>query len=263
MLAAAEGRYTHTEGWKPTSRRPVTALPGETPAVDSRYSAEPTAERSRMTLVEHTDLVVVEVARLVDECHIESLAREALLEAARWHDAGKAHPVFQRTMYGSDPDGDSPLLAKTDLRNVRHKREVGEKLVPVRFRHELVSGLLALQQGRSDLVAYLAAAHHGKVRLSIRSLPQEPKPPEPERLFARGVWDGDPIPEVDLGDGITLPATTLDLAYMELGQTDVRGASWLSRMLALRDDPSVGPFRLGLLEAIIKAADERASGGGS
>ena len=54
--------------------------------------------------------------------------------------------------------------------------------------------------------------------------------------------------------------SAIDLSYMELGE-GARGPSWLARMLALRDSPDLGPFRLAFLEAIFKAADERASGG--
>jgi hypothetical protein len=59
----------------------------------------------------------------------------------------------------------------------------------------------------------------------------------------------------------SLPSTTLDLSYMELGEEPGRGPSWLARVLALRDNPDLGLFRLALLEALMKAADERASGG--
>jgi CRISPR-associated endonuclease/helicase Cas3 len=64
---------------------------------------------------------------------------------------------------------------------------------------------------------------------------------------------------VDLGGGLVVPSTTLTLSYMELGDDEVTGASWVSRVLALRDDPNLGPFRLGFLEGLIKCADERAS----
>jgi CRISPR-associated endonuclease/helicase Cas3 len=47
---------------------------------------------------------------------------------------------------------------------------------------------------------------------------------------------------------------------MELGGSDERGPSWLARMLNLRDRDDLGPFRLALMEALLKAADERASG---
>jgi CRISPR-associated endonuclease/helicase Cas3 len=54
------------------------------------------------------------------------------------------------------------------------------------------------------------------------------------------------------------PDTVLDLSYMELGEGP-RGPSWLARMLSLRDDLSLGPFRLAFLEGLLRAADWRAS----
>jgi CRISPR-associated endonuclease/helicase Cas3 len=47
---------------------------------------------------------------------------------------------------------------------------------------------------------------------------------------------------------------------MDLGDGP-RGPSWTARVLALRDRPDLGIFRLAFLEALLKAADERASGG--
>jgi CRISPR-associated endonuclease/helicase Cas3 len=107
-----------------------------------------------------------------------------------------------------------------------------------------------------DLVAYLIAAHHGKVRLSIRSLPEEkPTPPDLDRLFARGIWDRDQLPAVPLGE-LTVAPVTLDLSIMQMGDGP-SGPSWLSRMIALRD--RLGPFRLAYYEALLRVADQNAS----
>jgi len=153
------------------------------------------------------------------------------------------------------------------------------------FRHELASALAVLQRPHAELseqaltdddlnlVAYLIAAHHGKVRLSIRSLPNETRPPAANgqsRRFVRGVWDGDELPGADLGqdkDGqrITAPAVTLSLEPMELGLCEqppfACQPSWVERMIRLRDAPEMGPFRLAYLEALLRAADWRASAG--
>jgi CRISPR-associated endonuclease/helicase Cas3 len=103
----------------------------------------------------------------------------------------------------------------------------------------------------ADLVAYLIAAHHGKVRMSIRSLDQENRPKEANRLFARGIWDGDRLSHVK---GILEKDLKLDLSIMQMGE-----GSWLERMTGLRDKPGVGPFRLALLESILRISDWRAS----
>ncbi len=142
------------------------------------------------------------------------------------------------------------------------------------FRHELASALAVLDPRNDrvpdefrDLVAYLVAAHHGKVRLSIRSLPNEHHPPRRSsddgdaRRFARGVWDDDKLPATDLGGDVTAPAVTLSLEPMEIGLCAeppfANLPSWAERMIRLRD--TLGPFRLAYLEAIVRAADMRAS----
>jgi CRISPR-associated endonuclease/helicase Cas3 len=55
-----------------------------------------------------------------------------------------------------------------------------------------------------------------------------------------------------------LPETKIDLSYMDFGEGP-KGANWLTRMLALRDDPSLGPLRVAYLEALLRAADWTAS----
>ncbi len=124
------------------------------------------------------------------------------------------------------------------------------------FRHELASALAMLLQGEPDLAAYLVAAHHGKVRLSIRSIPNEAVPPQDQR-FARGIWDGDILPSVDLGEGAIAPEIALTLVFMELGKSEQYGPSWLERSLKLLEE--YGPFRLAYLESLIRVADWRAS----
>jgi CRISPR-associated endonuclease/helicase Cas3 len=111
----------------------------------------------------------------------------------------------------------------------------------------------------ADLIAFLIAAHHGKVRASIRSLPNENRPAEENCRFARGIWDGDELPQVDLGHSHIVPTTQLDLGLMELGEGE-SGASWLARVLALRHE--YGPFRLSYLETLLRVADWRGSKAG-
>lgn len=116
--------------------------------------------------------------------------------------------------------------------------------------------MLALKM--DDLAIYVVAAHHGKVRLSLRSLPGE-RPPcgEASQLFARGVWEGDKLPETDLGDDVKAPSITLSLECMLLGRSESGDPSWAERMIKLRD--KYGPFQLAFFEALLRAADMRAS----
>jgi CRISPR-associated endonuclease/helicase Cas3 len=110
-----------------------------------------------------------------------------------------------------------------------------------------------------NLALFIIVAHHGKVRLSIRSMPNEKTPETPNALFARGVWQDDTLPEVDLGDGVTAPKLEeLDLSPMLMGKVDGH-PSWVERMLGLRNHKELGPLRLAYLETVLRAADMRAS----
>jgi len=203
----------------------------------------------------------------------ETIPWSRIISAAHWHDVGKAHAAFQAALRGINPElEDNEFWAKSGmpLGRIRYAVTEDNQTFSRRgFRHELVSSLAYLQQHRSsdetNLIAYLIAAHHGKVRLSIRSMPNETKPPQseekPERLFARGIWDGDALPAIDLGDGEVSEPLSIDLSLMQLGDhVDKDGEvhpSWLSRTLQLRDD--YGPFRLAFLETLVRVADWRAS----
>ena len=175
-----------------------------------------------------------------------------LKTAARWHDVGKAHCLFQDLLRaaGTPPESNG-LWAKSE------KRGSSPKTWRRGFRHELASALAWLQAGQpDDLVAFLIATHHGKVRLYLRSMPDEQEPPETNRLFARGIWDEDELPAIQLPDGKVIGPIKLDLGCMQLGDS-ATGPSWLARMIQLRD--THGPFRLALLETVLRAADARAS----
>lgn len=125
-----------------------------------------------------------------------------------------------------------------------------------------------------NLLLYLVACHHGKVRLGLRSTEEDydpdqrdPVPETEERLVRRchGVQDGDAVPAcrvpaadapADFRSAATTPPLTLSLDPMEAFSVSY-GASWADRMRELLE--VVGPFRLGYLEALIRAADQRAS----
>jgi len=253
MLPTSAGCYSAELGWTGVGKDlPPAVNLGMQPeeANDDDFSAQ-TAWR---TLAEHADDVVTQVNRLLSSlCLDNSEWVAALRTAARWHDAGKAHPVFQKAMVGDPPEVDpARIWAKTARRHISYARRG--------FRHELASALMMLEQNLGNLPAYLAAAHHGKIRLSIRSLPTETKPESHEIRYARGIWDGDLISEADLGGGYSVSQTTVDLSCMELGQSDKYGPSWLDRVLALLDQ--YGPFTLAFLEALLRVADWEASSKG-
>ena len=221
--------------------------------------------RTWVSLVDHTRHVEKQTDALVHALVACGLLQEdhasALRTAALWHDLGKALAAFQAMLVAGDESRRNTLWAKSGKNTGRCAR--------ANFRHELASALAWLQAGPADqserdLVAYLIAAHHGKVRLSIRALPGEEPPAgsPPETRMARGILDGDEIPPrafitLGLDAAASSAPLKLDLGLMEMGSDSVRGPSWLARMLALRN--RLGLFQLAYLETLLRAADGRAS----
>ena len=209
-----------------------------------------------VTLSDHLRHVTEEAEALCRALGVDPAVREVVVRAARWHDVGKAHDVFQETMRRGLEHGEIAediLLAKTH-KNLRHSRL---------FRHELASALAFLSHEAwsrdADLTAYLVAAHHGKVRMNLRALPRE-QAPDGERAgarFARGVWEGDELRAVDLEGGERWEGGSLSLSVMELGWDEATGESWTERTRGLL--ARLGPFRLAWLEALVMVADRRAS----
>ena len=250
------GGYDSVRGWDPKNANPVADLV-EHSGDNESYNDDPlTWLRYDQTLSAHSLEARQAAAKILDSIDISGLDefRRAILEATQHHDWGKSHPVFQATLHGVAPESPldefdpSPTLAKS-ASGGRHRRK--------RFRHELASALALLQTGADDLVIYLAACHHGKVRLSIRALPDETRPDNRDLRYARGIWDLDPLPETDLGDNLIKPRLTLNLEPMVMGSDDGSTPSWLERMISLRN--KLGVFRLAYLESLIRAADVQAS----
>lgn len=260
MLPASDGGYSPQLGWTGDPKNKVTCCP---PSNSSADAPESTSENSTsflgvpVTLEQHTDNVARETSRLVQALSLTQW-ESIFANVAKWHDVGKAHPDFQAMLRKGIDEATAPneLLAKSGT----NKKS---RCKPKYFRHELLSALAWLHKnsdkpnGESvNLTAYLIASHHGKIRLSIRSLPKEKPPAEfkdKSRRIARGVVEDERMPAIQFGN-IDLPEFAINLSLMEMGAPQ---ESWLSRMLALRDAP--GPFRLAFLEAIFRAADMTAS----
>lgn len=260
LANARTGGYHSQFGWYPGESGPVAPVPSETADPGEANTDDPETCIGRfIPLSEHSDHVVAEMNLLLDALGMDGEEAEALRIAARHHDWGKAHAVFQGLLT-ERAETDSPVpeggpWAKSDKMMRRSKKHPRPQ-----FRHELASALAALQDKQPDLSCYLIAAHHGKVRLSIRSMPEEKVPPEPERRFARGIWDRETLPPCDLGgENNRKGEIVLDLEPMELGNGMDGSPSWMARSLTLRD--KYGPFRLAYLEALLRAADCRASMG--
>lgn len=265
------GGYSDEFGWTGDPKHGPTVLPIATVEPQDSYSGDRATETGRwIELHEHLIHVAEAADALATALDLAPEFASALGLAARWHDVGKAHSEFQLRLRPDDP---TRIWAKSAGGGRRNRSAEGEpefdaatstaKPSRTRLRHELASALAWWQwaDGRADraIVAYLIASHHGKVRVSIRSMPDETRPEDPNVLYARGIWTGDRLPgdglpPVAIPGGPTLNGVVLDLEPIRMGV-----GSWLEGMLALRDSPEFGPFRLAYLEAVVRAADARAS----
>ena len=248
LLAVEDGGYDAERGWTGNRKHVPVPLPAEGPAPEAIASDDGSWSGTWTTIANHLAHTLREARRLTDGLPAEWA--EAVHVAAALHDVGKAHPDFQTMLLNTIADATerdaraaSGPWAKSAGRSGRHVRP--------HFRHELASAL-ALGPDHSRLVRYLVAAHHGRVRMSIRPAPGEQHPlgVSATSRFALGVCDGDVLPAqpTPLGD---LPKCTLDLAEMELG------GGWSDAAAVLLDE--LGPFRLAYLEALVRIADWRAS----
>jgi CRISPR-associated endonuclease/helicase Cas3 len=274
MLAAEAGGYRPDLGLASDEKEHVAPvlLAAATDEAPEAYDGDPRSLlRKAVPLPRHLADVEAEARAL---CGLLPASRsDAIIQAARWHDLGKAHEAFDAMLRRAHEQGTGRPLgdgywAKAGCaegrKSARPKYVVqdgGREIERKYFRHELASALAWLASRRyaddeaTNLIAYLIAAHHGKVRLSLRALPGETEPKD-TRLFARGVWDGDRLPAFAFADGEAVPEATLHLDLMRLGE-GTQGPSWTTRTRRLL--ANLGPFQLAWCEALVRIADWRAS----
>lgn len=120
--------------------------------------------------------------------------------------------------------------------------------------------VLALDAEQFDLLLYLVCTHHGKVRMSWHASPAD-QAAHDTTLRIRGIRAGDILPPLTLADAQgerhVLPEAELVLAAAGVGLNPHTGRGWTERVLGLLERH--GPFTLAWLEALMRAADQRAT----
>jgi len=131
---------------------------------------------------------------------------------------------------------------------------------PLQTPSPLIRRILDCSPEAFDLVVYLVASHHGKVRVALHAAPkdQEYRDRDGRGLPIRGIREGDRLPSVVLIPGEPpIPEVTLTLSPAAIGLSERTGISWRERSLGVME--RYGPAGLAFLEAILRAADVRAS----
>jgi CRISPR-associated endonuclease/helicase Cas3 len=111
------------------------------------------------TVEQHTGYIEDYIKRITRAIKLDPDLEEALISAARWHDRGKARPVWQR--FACNPSPVEPLAKSTKY---LHGRALGG------YRHEFGSLMQAAADDairnhrKRDLILHLIAAHHGWAR---------------------------------------------------------------------------------------------------
>ncbi len=153
LLPCSQGGYDPVRGWTPSSRAPVqsTAVPAriEGPrfelAAAAAGSDDLSAHQLWKTIATHGAETAEQIQNLATALVVPEPLVRVLALAGRYHDLGKAHPVFQgailpREREAALTDANRPDLAKAPDRAWRRPA------YPDRpgFRHELASGLALL-----------------------------------------------------------------------------------------------------------------------
>lgn len=269
VLDASKGGYDSETGWNPRSTEPAAVVTppdsasvsaGLSPDEDVAVADEPASLADAWyPLAEHLIDVERECTTLLKAFGAVGLTAEmqrAAIVAGRLHDIGKASEVWQQAALATASDDErADLQSDGPFAKTGNRRPL--RFDPPCFRHELASALALMGEGASalgdhretDLVIYLVASHHGRIRLSIRRPPEE-LGTDDRAVTTLGIAPGSELPEVDLGDG-TIPATQLTIPTGH--------DRYERRALPLRDRPDIGPFRLAFLEMVVRCADWRAS----
>jgi CRISPR-associated endonuclease/helicase Cas3 len=285
LLPSGAGGYADTLGWTGSSNDAPVAPLYEEPQHATDEDLLSALERGWQGIDSHTRDVLACSETILDSLSpVDGGLRTAITEAVVWHDYGKSIDGWQDATRGvaaaaglawpseMAPIGkfsfrESPILAGLTGSDLRRQIWRLKNTFKPRLRHEVVSALALRQCHRRDqhepsihelLTEYLVMSHHGHVRKTLRDeLPRVPGRVRHEGETVRGIWEGTFVDALSVC-GQELPATpALSIACRQMGRTPDGTESWTGSVLRLLDH--FGPFRLAYYEAIVRAADCRAS----
>ncbi|MCG5432774.1 CRISPR-associated endonuclease Cas3'' [Mycobacterium sp. MYCO198283] len=260
VLDASRGGYSTARGYDSRSRSAVEPLtvPRRTP--DAMTGDPLSCGFPQWVSMEDHLCATAAAARVVlrdfgSDLDLSVRQREAIVRAALLHDIGKAHPTFAASLLKANPDTPPPPSGGPWAKSPSRRPLLHD---PPHFRHELAGALWLRDSSASmldgepeaDLIVYLVAAHHGKVRVTIRGKPGE------RAGTTLGVEDGSRTTAFEL-EGRSVPAV-----HLSLSPTTHGAGSLTSRAIELRDRADLGPFRLAFCEAVVRTADWQASASG-
>ena len=185
LLDAVQGGYDTTTGWDASAKSlvPVIAPSGDEQALavaSGAYERDDLSVAQWKTIATHGRETGEQMRAIASEVSLEGRLVELLDLAARWHDAGKAHPVFQDAIAVA-ARADGPAMARRrDLAKAPRWNHPPYRGRPG-FRHELASVLAIYEVVRRacpDHPAILGEARELLAALGI----QTEEPDATERL---------------------------------------------------------------------------------
>ncbi|MBM4000558.1 MAG: hypothetical protein FJ297_13655 [Planctomycetes bacterium] len=286
LLPTRAGGYSDALGWTGTGdpNAHVSDLykPLSRPTDENLLSG---LERGWQSIGAHTSDVqsgwnAIRVALALDDKELCAAFDEAIV----WHDYGKAVRRWQAATrllaikaglawprsiapIGKFSFSESPQLGGLSAADLyRAIRDLRRAFAP-KLRHEVASALALRQHHRrvgrdpsiyALLAEYLVMAHHGHVRKVLRDeLPRDPRRIRRGPDEVRGIREGTAVPGFSINSHTLPPTEALSIASRQMGRSSDGQEGWTRTVLRLLEH--FGPFRLAYYEALLRAADCRAS----